>query len=111
MSILRFHWIRFIAAITALILALLYLFGFEQSALLGFFILGTYAAITCVRIQRGSQGARCDLCSSKAKMKVEYGHGFTNVKLIVDCPQCGRVVNIAKHGIQPGLEKDLPDKT
>lgn len=104
MSIVRFHWIRFFGAMLALVLALLYLFGFEQLSLFGFLIIGTYATITCVRIQRGTQNARCDLCGNDAKMRVEYQHGFTNVRLIVDCPQCGRVINKARQGVEPGRE-------
>jgi len=106
MSILRFHWIRFFGAAAALVLALMYLFGYEQPALAGFLVIGVYATITCVRIQRGTQPAKCDLCGRSSKMKVEYDHGFSNVKLIVECPDCGRIVNKAKQAIKPGRESD-----
>lgn len=106
MTILRFHWLRFIGAIVTLILALLYLFGFEKPAMAGFIVIGAYATFLGIRIQRGKQRAVCDLCGAKSMMKVEYEPGFSNVRLIIDCPRCGRVVNKAKRGIRPGRESD-----
>lgn len=106
MNILRFHWIRFFGAIVMLLLALCYLFGFEEFAIPGFVVIAAYTTILCTRLQKGTQPARCDLCSSRAVMKVEYEHGFSNVRLIVQCPHCGRVVNTAKNGIRPGREHD-----
>lgn len=106
MSILLFHWIRFIGAILALLLAILYLIGFEQVSLAGFILIGIYGAVTCILVQNGTLPAKCDLCSSKGTLKAEYGHGFTNVRLVLSCPQCGRVVNTAKNGIKPGKERD-----
>lgn len=106
MSILRFHWIRFIGAVVALLLAILYLAGFERVSLVGFILIGIYAAVVCILVQNGTLPARCDLCSSKGTLKAEYGHGFTNVRLILSCPKCGRVVNTAKNGIKPGKERD-----
>jgi len=105
MSLVRFHWLKFIGAVTALCLALLYLAGYEQFSLAGFFLIGAYASITCIRIQKGTQKAKCDLCSRQSTMKVEYKHGFVDVRLILDCPNCGRVVNTAAAGIKPGRER------
>lgn len=102
LNIVRFHWIRFIGAVLALLLAILYLVGFESMSLIGFIFIGFYGAVTGIRIQRGNQPASCDLCQSKALMKVEYEHGFSNVRLIVDCPRCGQVVNTSTGGITPG---------
>ncbi len=106
MSILLFHWIRFIGAIVALLLAILYLTGFDRISLAGFTLIGAYAAVTCILVQNGTLPAKCDLCSSKGTLKAEYGHGFTNVRLVLSCPVCGRVVNKAKNGIKPGKEDD-----
>jgi len=106
MSILLFHWVRFIGAIVALVLAILYLTGFEGVSLAGFICVGIYAAVTCILVQNGTLPARCDLCGNKGTLKAEYGHGFTNVRLVLSCPRCGRVVNTAKHGIRPGKEHD-----
>jgi len=105
MTILLFHWIRFVGAILALLLAILYLVGFEHVSLVGFTFIGIYATITCILVQQGTLPARCDLCRSKSTLKAEYGHGFTNVRLVLSCPQCGRVVNRAKNGISPGKEQ------
>lgn len=104
MSILLFHWIRFFGAILTLLLAILYLTGFELISLAGFIFIGIYAAVVCILVQNGTLPARCDLCGSKGTLKAEYGHTFTNVRLVLSCPQCGRVVNTAKHGIRPGKE-------
>jgi hypothetical protein len=104
MNILRFHWIRFIGAIVTLFLALFYLFGFEEFAIAGFVLIAVYTTILCARLQKGTQPAICDLCRTKSFMKVEYEHGFSHVRLVVLCPNCGRVVNKAKNGIKPGLE-------
>ena len=101
MGILRFHWIRFIGAVVMLILSLCYLFGFEEFAITGFIIIAVYATVLCTRLQKGTQPAICDLCGAKATMKVEYEQAFSNVRLIVQCPHCGRVVNTAKKGIRP----------
>lgn len=108
MSILRFHWIRFIGAVAALILAIVYLLGFEVQAMTGFIVIAVYAVILSVRLQQGTQPAICDLCRSRARMKVEYEHGFSNVRLMVKCPHCGRIVNTAGSagGIRPGREED-----
>ncbi len=106
MSILLFHWIRFFGAIIALLLAILYLTGFERVSLIGFTLIGIYATITCVLIQKGKLPAKCDLCGNKSTMKVEYDHGFTNVLLVLNCPQCGRVINRAEKGIRPGREDE-----
>ncbi len=106
MSIMHFHWLRFLGAVAALIFAVMYLFGYEKAALIGFIIIGIYAAVTCIRIQKGMQPGKCDLCGRKGLLRVEYEHGFTNVRLVLDCPSCGRVVNKAKNGIKPGLEKE-----
>jgi hypothetical protein len=106
MNILRFHWIRFIGAIIILLLSLCYLFGLEAFAISGFIVIAVYTTVLCTRLQKGNQPAVCDLCQAKAMMKVEYEHGFSNVRLVIQCPHCGRVVNTAKNGIRPGREND-----
>ena len=105
MSLIRFHWLKFLGAVTALCLAIMYLAGLEKASLAGFFLIGVYASILCIRIQKGTQKARCDLCGQPSTMRVEYNHGFTNVRLIIDCPACGRVVNTATAGVLPGHDK------
>ena len=109
MNILRFHWIRFIGAIVILFLALCYLFGYEVFAMTGFIIIAVGVTIFCAMLRQGNLPAVCDLCRSRALMKVEYEPGFINVRLVVNCPRCGRVVNTAKNGIRPG--RDQQQKT
>ncbi len=106
MSILLFHWIRFFGAIAALLLAILYLAEFEQFALAGFLLIGIYVTYVFIRMRKGGYPARCDLCGSRSRLTVEH-EGFSNVRLILECPRCGRVVNTAGNGIIPGREKDI----
>ena len=105
MTILLFHWIRFIGAIVALLLAILYLIGFEKISLVGFSLIGAYGAVVCILLQKGTLPAKCDLCSTKGTMKAEYDYGFANARLVLGCPKCGRVINGAKHGIRPERER------
>lgn len=108
MSLLRFHWLRFIAAAVALVLALLYLAGFETIAMVGFLVIGIYAALLTMRLARGRQKARCDLCGGPGILRVEHGPAFSGARLVLDCPRCGRVINTASEGMQPGIEKTPP---
>lgn len=106
MNILRFHWIRFIGAIVILFLALCYLFDYKVFAMTGFIIITVGVTLFCAMLRKGKVPAVCDLCGSKALMKVEYEPGFINVRLVVNCPHCGRVINTAKNGIKPGRESE-----
>ena len=108
MSLLRFRWLRFIAAAVALVLALLYLAGFETIAMAGFLVIGIYAALLTIRLIRGRQKARCDLCGGPGTLRVEHGPIYSGARLVLDCPRCGRVVNTARQGMQPGIEKTPP---
>ena len=94
-------------AIATLILAIVYLLGFEVQAMTGFIVIAVYAVVLSIRIQQGTQPAVCDLCRSRAHMKVKYEHGFSNVRLMVQCPHCGTVVNTAGStgGVRPGRAK------
>jgi hypothetical protein len=104
LSLVRFHWLRFLGAIFALVLAIIYLMESEEIALLGFALIALVAAVICIKIRKGTLPAICDLCRSKGTMRAEYGPGFSNARLILNCPQCGRVINKAQAGMQPGIE-------
>lgn len=105
MSLLRFHWLRFIGAVVALVLALFYLAGFETISMTGFLIIAVYAALLTIRLARGRQQATCDLCGSPGILRVEHGPAFSGARLVLDCPRCGRVINTAREGMKPGMEK------
>ena len=106
MSFFQFHWIRFIGAVVALFLAIIYLIGFEKVSLVGFTLIGAYGAIVCILLQKGTLPGKCDLCGNKGLLKAEYGHGFSNARLVLNCPHCGRVINTAKNGLN--IERDKP---
>jgi hypothetical protein len=103
-SLLRFHWLRFIGAITALLLALIYLAEYEYLSLTGFGVMALIMTYGGIRIRRGTLPAVCDLCGAASTMSAEYGAGFSNARLILSCPSCGRVVNRAENGIKPEKE-------
>ncbi len=105
---MRFHWLRFIAAAVVLVLALLYLAGLETIAMVGFLVIGIYAGLLTIRLGRGRQKASCDLCGGPGILRVEHGPGFSGARLVLDCPHCGRVVNTAREGMQPGVERAPP---
>ncbi len=104
LNFFRFHWLRFLTAIIVLALALLYLMEVEGIALFGFLFLALIVTIICDKIRKGTMPAICDLCRSKGTIKAEYGAGFSNARLILNCPQCGRVINKADQGINPQKE-------
>jgi hypothetical protein len=103
-SLIRFYWLRLIGAVFALFLALLYLGGFEMASLGGFTIIACVAIYMGIRINNGTMPATCDLCGSPGTMKAEYGAGFTNARLILECGRCGRVVNGAPGSVKPQRE-------
>ncbi len=110
MSLVRFHWLRFITAAVALVLALFYLAGFEELSLAGFLVIGIYAALLTIRLRRGRQKAKCDLCGGPGLLRVEHGPAFSGARLVLECPRCGRVVNTAREGMRPGLEQAPPSE-
>lgn len=99
-----FHWLRFLCALVVLALAILYLAGGEKIALIGFAIIACAATVICTRLRKGTMPAVCDLCQARGVMKAEYGAGFSNARLVIDCPRCSRVVNKAKQGVNPQKE-------
>ncbi len=99
-----FYRLRFICALAVFALALLYLAGGEKIALIGFAVITFVGAVICSRVRKGTMPAVCDLCKSSATMKAEYGAGFSNARLIINCPHCGRVVNKAEEGVNPAKE-------
>lgn len=101
-----FHKLRIITAVIVLILALIYLNGGEKIALIGFALMSTVVAIICNKIRKGIMPAVCDLCGTKATLQAEYGAGFSNARLVLNCPCCGRVVNQAKQGVNPQRERE-----
>ena len=99
-----FYKLRIAAAIIVLALALLYLNGFEKFSLAGFAVLTCITAYVCNKLRLGTMDAHCDLCGARGVMKAEYGAGFSNARLVIDCQKCGRVINSSKTGIS--LKKD-----
>ncbi len=93
MSIKSLYWLRIVGAGAALLLALAYMGGYVAFALLGFGFIGFMGGIIGYRINRGTLPATCDLCGGKGLFGAEYGHGFRNARLILNCPTCGRVVS------------------
>ena len=106
LSFIRFYWLRLIGAVAALILALLYLAGFEMYSLAGFAVVATFAIYHGIRINNGTQPAICDLCGNQGTFSAEYGAGFSNARLILTCSNCGRVVNGSENNsVKPQKEK------
>lgn len=105
LSLTTFHKLRIITATIVLFLALIYLSGQEAFSLAGFALLAVVATYICYHLRNGSMAAECDLCRSQATMKAEYGAGFSDARLVINCPQCGRVINGAKQGVEPQREK------
>ena len=105
LNFFRFHWLRFIGAILALLLSVIYLFGFEEISLAGFAVGIVIACYIGIKIRKGTMPARCDLCGSQGTLKAEYGAGFANARLVLSCAHCGRVINGgAKGTIKPRKE-------
>lgn len=104
LSFIRFYWLRLFGAVAALILAIMYLAGFELTGLAGFSCIATIAVYIGIRINNETMPARCDLCGSGGTMKAEYGAGFTDARLILMCPHCGRVVNGSPGSVKPQKE-------
>lgn len=100
-----FHKLRIVTAVIVFLLAIIYLNGGEKFSLIGFATLSTVVALLCNKIRKGIMPAVCDLCGTRATMKAEYGAGFSNAKLVIDCHRCGRVINQAKQGVNPQKEK------
>ncbi len=105
LNFFRFHWLRFFGAILALLFAILYLAGGEEFALGGFALIAIIAGYIGIRVRKGTMPALCDLCKETGTLKAEYGAGFSNARLILNCPKCGRVINAAEKGIKPKREK------
>lgn len=104
LSFLRFHWLRFSGAIITLLLAVIYLLEFEGISLIGFGMLAVVGTFLGMGLRNGTLPARCDLCGSSGRFSAEYGTGFSNARLILSCPQCGRVINNSERGIIPEHE-------
>jgi ribosomal protein S27E len=99
-----FYKLRIAAAIIVLALALLYLNGLEKISLAGFAVLACITTYICNKLRLGTMDADCDLCGARGVMKAEYGAGFSNARLVINCQKCGRVINSSKSGIR--LRKD-----
>ena len=105
MSYRAFFWVRTAGAACALLFAAAYLAGYIAFALTGFGLIGLIGGTIGYRVNGGSLPAICDLCGQKGLFRAEYGHGFRNARLVLDCPGCGRVVNRAGGGVEPVREK------
>ena len=105
LNFFRFHWLRFLGAVLALFFAILYLAGGEEIALAGFAFIAIIAGFIGIRVRKGTMPALCDLCKEHGTLKAEYGAGFSNARLILNCPNCGRVINTATRGAAPEREK------
>ena len=105
LSLIRFYWLCLAGAILALTFSLVYLAGAEIPALGGFALIAAVAIYITIRINRGDMPSICDLCGADAVMTAEYGTGFSNARLIVTCPGCGRVINTGKGTVTPQREK------
>ena len=86
-------------------LALLYLFDLPEISLGGFAVMGAIIAYMTARILNNTLPASCDLCGAQSTMTVEYGAGFSGARLILNCRQCGRVINGAPGSMRPEKEK------
>lgn len=104
LSLLRFYWLKIYCAILALVFAMLYLTGFEGLSILGFSGIALVAAVITIRISRNTMVAICDLCGAPATMTAEYGAGYANARLILNCSHCGRVINGKPGSMQPQKE-------
>lgn len=104
LSLIRFYWLRLFGAVLALVLALLYLSGYEAVSLLGFTIIAFVATVITIRISKNTMPASCDLCGAPSTMTAEYGAGFVNARLILNCTRCGRVVNTTPGSVNPQKE-------
>ncbi len=105
MSFHSLYRARIGGAAAALLLAGTYLAGYLAFALAGFALLGLAGGVIGFLINRGTLPARCDLCGRKGIFSAEYGHGFRNARLILDCPRCGRIVNRADYGVDAEREE------
>lgn len=106
MTFRRIHQLRIGTAIVVLILALLYLMGQEKTALAGFALITMAAVAVGDRLRKGTLPATCDLCGASATMAAEYGAGFSNARLVLTCPRCGRVINSGGYQVEPRREKE-----
>ncbi len=105
LSFHRFYKLRIITAVIVFILAILYLTGYEEVGLAGFAVITALAAYVCNKLRLGTMAAYCDLCGRDGLMKAEYGAGFSNARLVLNCCNCGRVVNSTKLGVCLKKEK------
>lgn len=103
-SLIRLYWLRLIGAALALLLAILYLAEFEEISLAGFALIALMAIYIGIRINNGTMPAHCDLCGSEGTMGAEYGAGYANARLILNCRRCGRVINGASGSVKPQKE-------
>ncbi|MEE4166712.1 MAG: hypothetical protein V2I35_11990 [Desulfocapsaceae bacterium] len=99
MSFRFLYLARIGGAASALLCAGAYLAGYITFSLIGFAFVGIVGGTIGVLLNRGTLPALCDLCGKKGVFGAEYGHGFRNARLILDCPRCGRVVNRSRHGL------------
>lgn len=103
-SLIRLYWLRLIGAVLALLLAILYLAEFEYASLAGFAIIALVGIYLGIRINNGTMPARCDLCGSEGTIGAEYGAGYANARLILNCCRCGRVINGKPGSVKPAKE-------
>ncbi|WP_136798197.1 MULTISPECIES: hypothetical protein [Desulfosediminicola] len=103
-NLIRLYWLRLAAAALALLLAILYLAEFEKVSLAGFALIALIGGYIGIRINNSTMPARCDLCGSVGTMGAEYGAGYANARLILNCSRCGRVVNGKPGSVKPQKE-------
>lgn len=97
---------RITGAVFVLVLSIGYLAGYVGPALSGFVLVGLVGGSIGYLINNGTLPAVCDICGGRGVFSAEYGHGFRNVRLILDCPHCGRVINRSGQGVV--VEKEQP---
>jgi len=104
LSLLRLYWLRIFGALFALIFAVLYLIGMEGLAMTGFGGMAVAVTVLAIRIRNNTLPAECDLCGAPATITTEYGAGFANARLILNCRRCGRVINGRPGSMKPQKE-------
>lgn len=105
MSFRSLYWGRIIGAVAALFFAVLYLAGQISFSLVGFAIVAFFGGVIGYRLNCGTLPAICDLCGARGLFSAEYGYGFQNARLILNCPSCGRVINRPGSGVCVDNEK------
>jgi len=104
LSLLRLYWLRIFGALFALIFAIFYLLGLEELSVACFGVMALAITVLTIRIRNNTLPADCDLCGASATITAEYGAGFANARLILNCSRCGRVINSRPGSMKPQKE-------